>query len=253
MNNEILSTARSSYEPLYKQVKRGIIRGLAKGEWKPGEAIPTEPQLAATFGVGIATVRAAIGELVAAGVLVRMQGKGTFVTEHNEERIYQHFHVARDDDRMDLPTSELIWLRQGLADPESADQLNLPRDESQMTVYRMRNVLRIFGETAVASDITVPASIFPDLSPEMITGGGRTLYAVYQKHYGISIVGTREKLWATNADRPIAKLLGLKVGTAVLEMRRTAYTFNGLPVELRRSFIRTDGYHYLIEEGSVGP
>ncbi|MEX0729926.1 MAG: GntR family transcriptional regulator [Aquisalimonadaceae bacterium] len=252
MDTDTLDNIGSTPGPLYKRVKRSIVKSLARGDWKPGESIPTERQLASRYDVGIATVRAAVGELVSAGVLVRMQGKGTFVAEHDESRIYRYFHVERKDGSKELPRSKLIWLRRATASPEQADILRLPRDESQMAVYEMRNILRIFGDPVVVSDITVPASLFPDLSEEIVTAGDQTLYAVYQKTYGISILRTREQLSAANVDESIATLLDLEPGTAVLEMRRIAYTYNSTPVEIRRSFIRTDNYHYLIEEGAAG-
>lgn len=252
MDTDILYNIESPPGPLYKRVKRSIVKGLARGEWKPGEPIPTERKLASRYDVGIATVRAAVGELVAAGVLVRMQGKGTFVAEHDESRIYRYFHVTRNDGGKELPRSELVWLRRNIATPEQADILRLPRNEAQMAVYELRNVLCIFGDPVVVSDITVPATMFPDLSEGVIMDEGQTLYAVYQKAYGISIIGTREQLSAAIAGESIARLLNLEPGTAVLEMRRTAYTYNATPVELRSSFIRTDKYHYLIEEGTVG-
>lgn len=252
MDTEVLERIGPTPGPLYKRVKRSLIKNLARGEWKPGETIPTERQLASRYDVGIATVRAAVSELVSAGVLVRMQGKGTYVAEHDESQIYRYFHVARNDGKQDLPRSDLIWLRRGIASPEQADILRLPRDESQMAVYEMRNVLSIFGDPVVASDITVPASIFPDLSEDAVTANGQTLYAVYQKTYGISIIGTRERLSAANVNKSMATLLNLEPGTPVLEMRRTAYTYNATPVEIRRSYVRTDNYHYLIEEGTVG-
>src|SRR5690349_8982230 len=66
-------------DPLYKQVRASLVDSLCRGEWKPGDALPNERSLAERYGVGVATIRAAIGELAAMHVLVRRQGKGTFV------------------------------------------------------------------------------------------------------------------------------------------------------------------------------
>ena len=71
-------------QPLYLQIKALILRSLQAGEWRPGEAIPSEIELAARFGVCQGTVRKAIDELAADNLVVRRQGKGTFVATHAE-------------------------------------------------------------------------------------------------------------------------------------------------------------------------
>jgi len=71
-----------AFSPLYQQIKTLLVRSLQAGEWKPGEAIPSEMDLAARFKVSQGTVRKAIDELAAENLLVRRQGKGTFVATH---------------------------------------------------------------------------------------------------------------------------------------------------------------------------
>src|SRR4051812_32270830 len=77
-----MSVHRQAEDPLYKSVKNRIISSLQAGEWKPGEMLPSEPKLAAAYDVGVSTVRAAVGALASAGIVVRRQGKGTFVAAH---------------------------------------------------------------------------------------------------------------------------------------------------------------------------
>ena len=80
-----------AFSPLYQQIKALIMRGLQGGEWKPGEAIPSELDMAARFRVSQVTVRKAIDELAAEKLLVRRQGKGTFVSTHAEEQVQYRF------------------------------------------------------------------------------------------------------------------------------------------------------------------
>jgi len=242
------SAALLSAEPLYLQVKQRVIQGILDGEWKPGEQLPVESDLAARYGVGISTIRSAIGELVAGHVLARKQGKGTFVCLHDDRRsVYQFFRVVRDDGRKELPVSELISLKKAKADAEVADLLHLPRSRGQ-DVYRLRNILRVGGVAVVVSDITIPAALFRGLN-EAIARSGSTLYAVYQTHFGINIVRTVEELRAVKASSPVAKVLALRTGDAVLEVRRHAYTFGGRPIEVRRSAVLTRNFFYLVESG----
>lgn len=238
-------------EPLYKHVKNHIIESLTRGEWGAGEMLPSEPKLAQRYGVGISTIRAAIGELAAAGVLVRKQGKGTFVAVHGEQRsVYQFFRVVRNDGKKDLPVSELLQFEKAQADDEVADLLQLPRPGPRPLVYKLRNVLRVQGTPVVVSDIVVPAKMFPGLTEEILRTGGKTLYAVYQKHFGIHIVRTVEQLRATKADAVAARIFSLARAEPVLEVRRIAYTFNDIPVEVRRSRVDTRQHHYRIDQGN---
>ena len=249
---EALQGALLAPDPLYKQVKNQLVRSLAEGEWKPGEMLPSEPRLAARFGVGISTIRAAIGELVAARVLARRQGKGTSVPLHDDRlSIYQFFHVVRNDGTKELPVSELLSLSRAKADDEVADLLRLPRGAGSARVFKLRNVLRVSGTPVVVSDIVVPAVLFPGLSETVVREGGTTLYAVYQSRFGISIIRTVEQLRAVNADTAAARIFGLRAGAPILEVRRIAYTFNDVPVEARRSRVDTRQFHYLLALGGA--
>ncbi len=81
--------------PLYKEMKRRLTDALTRGEWKPGEAIPAERRLSERFGISVGTVRKAIDELVAENILIRQQGRGTFVASHNRDRrLFYFFHVV---------------------------------------------------------------------------------------------------------------------------------------------------------------
>ena len=73
--------------PLYKDVKRRLTEALTRGEWKPGDAIPAERLLSERCGTSIGTVRRAIDELVAENILIRQQGRGTYVASHNRDRL----------------------------------------------------------------------------------------------------------------------------------------------------------------------
>lgn len=249
---EALQGALLGPDPLYKQVKHQLVRSLAEGEWKPGEMLPSEPRLAARFDVGISTIRAAIGELVAAKILARRQGKGTFVPLHDDRlSIYQFFHVVRNDGVKELPVSELLSLRRAKADDEVADLLRLPRSAGSTRVFKLRNVLRVSGTPVVLSDVVIPAALFPGLNETVVREGGTTLYAVYQSRFGISIIRTVEQLRAVNADPVAARVFGLRAGAPILEVRRIAHTFDDVPVEVRRSRVDTRQFHYLLDLGST--
>ena len=84
-------SAVPAFSPLYQQIKALILHSLQSGEWRPGEAIPSEIELAARFKVSQGTVRKAVDELATDNLLVRRQGKGTFVATHAEEQTQYRF------------------------------------------------------------------------------------------------------------------------------------------------------------------
>ncbi len=238
--------------PLYRQVKERIVRSLEEGEWKPGDMLPSETSLADRFGVSISTVRAAIGGLVAGNVLARKQGKGTFVSLHEHRRdIHQFFHVVRNDGVRELPKSELLSLRTARADDGVADLLRLPRAARGPQVYRIRNVLRVGGVPVVLSDVTIPCGLLPVLDEDTIRDGGDTLYAMYQVRFGLNIVRTVEQLRAGRADALAARIFGMAIGDPLLEVRRLAFTYNDVPVEVRRIRVDTRDYFYHSDQGGA--
>src|SRR5215831_20987563 len=90
-NASVPEAATPAFSPLYQQIKGLILQSLQAGEWKPGEPIPSEIDLAARFRVSQGTVRKAIDELAAENLVVRRQGKGTFVATHAEQHVRYRF------------------------------------------------------------------------------------------------------------------------------------------------------------------
>ena len=98
-----------SFRPLYDQIKILITQSLIAGEWGPGDAIPSEIDLATRFKVSQGTVRKAIDELAAENIVIRRQGKGTFVASHSGERSSTRFlRISRDDGLAEYPQSDLL-------------------------------------------------------------------------------------------------------------------------------------------------
>src|ERR687892_1956747 len=137
---ETLAGGALTSSPLYKEVKARLTRGLAAGEWKPGEAIPSETRLAERFNVSIGTIRKAIDELVAERILLRQQGRGTFVATHTEDRtLFYFFHIVGRDGSRELPVTELLSFRKARATAIEAERLDLTRGAP---VFRIQNLLK---------------------------------------------------------------------------------------------------------------
>jgi GntR family transcriptional regulator len=228
--------------PLYKEVKRLMIDAIAGGEWLTGKAIPPEWALAERYQVAVGTVRKAVDELVAENILIRQQGRGTFITTHNRERLMFHFfHIVRRDGTKLQPDVTMLDFRVGKADTESAAQLGITVGDP---VFNIRNLLSMDGKAIIADSITIPQALFPALTAERFRNRPNTIYHLYQTEFGITVVRSAERLRATSVDAETARLLGIKRKVPVLEIRRVALTFDNAPVEFRRSIVDTENYEY---------
>jgi len=232
----------SADRPLHEQIRARLADGLSRGDWKPGEAIPSESELARAFGVAIGTVRKAVDGLVAQQALVRRQGKGTFVAAHDGRRLMFHFfHIVGRDGTKAYPEVATLDFRRERAGTSEAEALGIaPLDK----VIRIRNVLTLAGRRAILDDITLPAPLFPGLSEKIFAARENTIYHLYQSRYGINVLRTDERLRAVLATREVAQHLEVEAGAPLLEIRRVALTFRDRPVELRMSRVDTSRHDY---------
>jgi GntR family transcriptional regulator len=238
-------------EPLYKQVERQILQCLAAGEWKPGEQLPTESQLAERFGVAVFTIRAGISELVASRILLRKQGKGTFVARHGRQRRrYQFSHIYDINGEQILAERKLLSFHKETATGEALQALQLPPAGST-PIFRIACLLTT-GDAPVATlDIAVPVAKFPGLTAKAIREETENLYAVYQDVCGINVIRIEEQVFATVAKPAVARSLKIQSGKPVLRINRVAYTYNDTPVEYRVRHFSGDTYCYRFTEGGV--
>ncbi len=244
-SNMAVATGTLAVHPLYRQVQNALTRKLAAGEWKPGEAIPSEGLLAREFGVSIGTIRKAVDELVAGNILVRQQGRGTFVGTHTEDRtLFYFFHIARrsGDGIKDLPVHELLSFRQVRAEPEEAQRLGVGRGTPAL---RMENALKLGDRPVIFDNIVVPAALFPGLDEATYRERENTIYGLYQARYRINVIRISERLSAALPPAAVARVLGLPAHAPALVIKRVAYTYNDTPVEYRVSWLDTREHEYL--------
>jgi GntR family transcriptional regulator len=240
---DTLAAGSLTFNPLYKEVKIRLTRGLAGGEWKPGEAIPSEARLAERFNVSIGTIRKAIDELVAERILLRQQGRGTFVATHTEDRtLFYFFHIVGKDGSRELPVTDLLSFRKGRASVVEEERLRLDRGAP---TFRIQNVLQLGGKPVVFDEITLPAELFPDLDEVAFGSREGTIYGLYQARYGISVLRISERLSAAYPSARAASLLELAPDTPALVINRVAYTYGDTPVESRLSWVNTERHEYL--------
>lgn len=234
-----------AFSPLYQQIKVLILKSLQAGEWKPGEPIPSEMDLAARFRVSQGTVRKAIDELAAENLVVRRQGKGTFVATHAEQHVqYRFLRLMPDsgDISSEGPAErQIIDCKRLRAPADIARPLALRAGEA---VLQLRRVLAFQGTPTIVEDVWLPGGPFKGLTAERLATYGGPMYALFETEFGVHMVRAEEKIRAIAADATSARLLQVPTGEPLLSVERIAYTYNDVPMELRRGLYRTDTHHY---------
>ena len=237
--------AAPSFSPLYQQIKALILQSLEAGEWKPGEAIPSEIDLAARFRVSQGTVRKAIDELAAENLVVRRQGKGTFVATHVEQHVqYRFLRLMPDNGDLDSEgpaQRNVLECKRVRAPAEIARALAL---RSGDPVIQVRRVLSFSDVPTILEDLWLPGTAFKGLSADQVAGYHGPTYAMFEVEFGVRMVRAEEKVRAVAADAQQALLLKVEKNTPLLSVERIAYTYNDVPMELRRGLYRTDTHHY---------
>lgn len=237
-----LPSATPAFSPLYQQIKTLILKSLQGGEWKPGDVIPSEQDLALRFRVSQGTVRKAIDELAADNLVVRRQGKGTFVATHAERHIqYRFLRLQADNGEEMRAERKIVECRRLRASAEISRLLGL---RSADPVVFVRRVLAFQGIPTILEDVWLPGTPFKGLSLEALSSDQGPMYAFFESEFGVRMVRANEKIKAEGASAEAATLLSVAPGHPLLSVERIAYTYNDVPMELRRGIYRTDSHHY---------
>lgn len=238
-------TVRDSRLPLYQQLRDEFTRLIASQQWKPGTAIPPELTLAASYEVAQGTVRRAIESLVADGMLVRHQGKGTFVRRADfTSSLFRFFRYWDSQGERRIPESQILSIESRAASSEAARELRLSKGGK--TIYLTR--LRLFdGLPILYEEIWLPQSQFEpllDLAPEEF---GDLLYPLYERLCGRVVANAVETLSAQASEARFAALLKLQRETPLIVIERLARGYDSSPIEWRRSRGPADRFRYRVE------
>ena len=234
-----------TFSPLYRQIKNLILQGLASGEWRPGEAIPSEAELAIRFNVSQGTVRKAIDEMAAENLVVRKQGKGTYVASHNDPRAFFRFlRVVPNEGGVSVPQSVPLECWRAKAGLEAARILDIAPG-APITI--VRRVLKFNNKPVVLDEIYLPGEIFQGLSLEILQDYQGSLYSLFETRFGVRMIRAEERIRAVAADRATAEQLAVEEGSPLLSVERVTYTYGDKPVEWRRGLYATAEHYYLNE------
>jgi len=230
------------FAPLYRQIRELLLARLDAGEWKPGAMIPSEIELAARFQVSQGTVRKAIDELAAENLLVRRQGKGTYVATHHEPRAqFRFLRLTPDHGDAEPAQSRFLECRRSRPPADVAALLDMAAADGAIHIRRL---LSMSGRAVVLDDIWLPAALFGGLTAERLAAYHGPLYGLFESEFGTRMIRADERLRAVAAQEPAASLLEVAAGAPLLLVERVSFTYGERPVEVRRGLCVTTSHHY---------
>ncbi|NQW00472.1 MAG: GntR family transcriptional regulator [Rhodospirillales bacterium] len=230
--------------PLFAQVQALMIRRMVDGQWRPGDCLPSEFALAAEFSVSQGTVRKALDALAQEKLVVRHQGRGTFVSAHSPQReLFRFFHLVGKNDIQQPPrTSQLIAFNSRRGSRQETQRLGLAAGQRIINIRRLRSM---GGNPVIIENISLPEALFAGLGKRQEVPN--ELYQFYEQSYGVTIYKAVEHLTACAASADEAGYLSIATGAPLLEVDRLAVTLDGTPVEWRVSRCDTRAHSYLSE------
>jgi GntR family transcriptional regulator len=227
--------------PLYYKVREAVRGRIEGGEWRPGDLIPPESKLLKTFGVSRATIRQALLDLVREGLLVRKQGRGTFVaTRKIAEPLPRLVSFSEEMQREGLvPSTRSIKVEVAQPPRRVADAL---RVSPEHMVLRLERVRCADGQPIVLLVSYVPQAL--GIDPHEDFSG--SLYALLEGKYGIELGEALQVIEAGAADKYVAGQLDIREGDPILILRRGLFARDESPVEYVEGFYPADRYRYTI-------
>jgi GntR family transcriptional regulator len=234
--------------PLYLQLKKNIEDAVNRGVIGPGDALPSERDIALKADISRVTVRKAVQDLVKGGILVQRHGSGTFVAprmERVEQSLSRLTSFTEDMARRGMNVRSQ-WLERGLYTPSPEEMMVLGLSSSERVARVAR--LRIANETPLAIErAALSASVLPD--PAAVDS---SLYTALQAT-GSRPVRAVQRISAANLAEADACLLEVAPGSAGLHIERISYLASGKVIEFTRSIYRGDAYDFVAELRLTGP
>jgi GntR family transcriptional regulator len=232
--------------PLYEQVKRQISDRILRGIWPPGTVLPGESQLARDFGIAVGTVRRALADLTAEGLLMRRRKTGTVVTgrspDHSLRFFFQYFRLHGADGTLLRSTPEILAYDIGKATAAERERLKLA---AGVAVVRLHRVRRVEGLPAMHERMVMPAARLPDFPPAEAVP--ELLYLYLLDRYGIRISAIRESVTAEVATEEDVAIFGADAPKALLVIDEVAYDQAGHPVIWALHRATTNRFCYINE------
>jgi GntR family transcriptional regulator len=229
--------------PLYHQIKETITRQIVSGRWRPGHELPSEADLCAHFGVSRGTLRRALDDLQNRGLIVRRQGRGTFVESPKfEGSVLGSYRNFTGGALPHDPVSRVLGIERKRA---TIDMQRLLQLDKRDYVYEVRRVQFMGGIPITLSTSFIPAALAPGLDKSDLEH--ELLYNVLEQRFGLVFLRAEEFLEPVIADDFVAQKLEVPEGTPVFLVERHSFVLGDKPGEFRQAYMRGDRYRYRID------
>lgn len=219
-----------------------VLRGQIRSDLAPGDALPSERQLSQRYGLSRTTVRLALAELEAAGLVVRRHGKGTFVSDAAQRAADLALCYSFTDEMRAMgkvPQTRIVSFGVVGATKVVSSALGVRLGTPVYDVFRLRSA---DGVPMLLGHSYLPAATFPNLTREEVAA--RSLYAIVEGDYGQRIASAAEEVRAGTAREADARMLGIAQGAPVLEIARVSTSTGGRTIEYTSSIARGDKFKY---------
>ena len=229
-----------SSSPLYHQLMQRIADDIEKGNYPVGSRIPPEHELEETYQVSRVTVRRALAELTAEGLLERKQGKGTFVSTPRISQDLKSIHSFHDSCKMNgvKAGTRVVHVTEMDADATDIADLNLRQGDRVVETLRVRSA---DGEP-VALEKNHFSTVYSYLENENLNG---SLYNVL-RDYGVEPKQATHDISMTFATEAQAKLLNIETGSPLMRLKEVVYYQKGRPLHNSVQLIRGDRFVFRI-------
>lgn len=231
--------------PLYQRLRDYLAGRIAAQDWKPGDPIPSEAELAVAHGISVGTVRKAIDCLVAEGLLDRQQGRGTYVRRARfNSSLFRFFRFQSDSGERKVPESRILQRKVVPAPTAVSSALHLLEGEPVINLSRLR---LIDGAPLLSEEIWLQQSRFNGILDIEPSAFGDLLYPLYEERCGQVVASADETLTVEIANAMQARLLGRNDGEPLIVIERLAFDPERRPLEWRRSRGPADRFRYHAE------
>jgi len=230
--------------PLYYQLKEKLTQQIQAGEFGPGQLMPSERELSDMYGISRMTVRQALGEMVKEGLLLREQGKGTFVAEPKISQALLKLTSFSEDMRNRGMQPDSRVRRSYLQDASRTVAERLQIQEGKPVIVFER--IRLADQRTMAFEMThIPLTRFPGIEQEDLHA--LSLYKVLEERYGVVIQFARQTIEVGLSNTLESECLGIAISSPVLHIERTTFDYDGEPFEYVKSAYRGDRYQLHVE------
>ena len=229
-------------KPLYLQVRDALIDLISRGSWKPGFQIPGETELAREVGVSSGTVRKALELMESQGLIVRRQGRGSFVADPDLEELAGRYTrlFGSEGRRVPSRTAKAITIERCPANSFECSRLQL---QAGADVYRIRRVREDLGASFLLEDAVLPAELFA--GPLNGEDAAQEIGILAHRH-GLLLGKAEERITLGQPPHDVADLLRLARGKPIMRLERLVMIFNGRPIEWRVGYLNIDrNYYYM--------